>query len=259
MRAELFKILAARRGAAVMAEADGAGLLGAAARRHRATGAARPRGRDRGCARDAEPDAGLRLAALAVGRCAKTPSGCANGCASPTPRASASRPSRAAFEALHGLGVPPTLGALRVALFERGRPGATDALTLAHAESAAAPDDARWLSAWRFLRDTPIPRLPFTGAELVARGMAPGRGVGEALKALQAKWIRAGFPREPETLARLLAEALRGFLKACARPLAGDMRGRSRRGGRAAEGARLESVYAGNRIAGSNPASSARS
>ena len=31
-----------------------------------------------------------------------------------------------------------------------------------------------------------------------------------------------------------------------------------RRGGRVAEGARLESVYAGNRIAGSNPASSAR-
>ncbi len=33
---------------------------------------------------------------------------------------------------------------------------------------------------------------------------------------------------------------------------------RDRRGGRAAEGARLESVYAGNRIAGSNPAPSAR-
>ena len=30
-----------------------------------------------------------------------------------------------------------------------------------------------------------------------------------------------------------------------------------RRGGRVAEGARLESVYAGNRIAGSNPAPSA--
>src|SRR5665647_3446429 len=32
----------------------------------------------------------------------------------------------------------------------------------------------------------------------------------------------------------------------------------TRRGGRVAEGARLESVYAGNRIAGSNPASSAK-
>ena len=32
-----------------------------------------------------------------------------------------------------------------------------------------------------------------------------------------------------------------------------------RRGGRVVEGARLESVYTGNRIAGSNPAPSARS
>ena len=34
-------------------------------------------------------------------------------------------------------------------------------------------------------------------------------------------------------------------------------RGAIRRGGRAVEGARLESVYTGNRIAGSNPAPSA--
>ncbi len=50
--------------------------------------------------------------------------------------------------------------------------------------------------------------MPFSGADLVARGVPPGRGVGEALKSLQAKWIRAGFPREPERLAKLLDEAL---------------------------------------------------
>jgi hypothetical protein len=51
---------------------------------------------------------------------------------------------------------------------------------------------------------------------------------------------------------------------ACARALAGAIASPSLlpcsarwRGGRAAEGARLESVYAGNRIAGSNPAPSA--
>src|ERR1700722_20200262 len=50
----------------------------------------------------------------------------------------------------------------------------------------------------------------------------------------------------------------------CARVAAGaialgsrSLWGARRRGGRAAEGARLESVYAGNRIAGSNPAPSA--
>ena len=64
----------------------------------------------------------------------------------------------------------------------------------------------------------------------------------------------APCPRRPFEAARALAT--------CVRAAPGDMRPgapwrRLRRGGRAAEGARLESVYAGNRIAGSNPAPSA--
>ena len=46
---------------------------------------------------------------------------------------------------------------------------------------------------------------------------------------------------------------------ACAKPMHAEaFNNLLRRGGRVAEGARLESVYAGNRIAGSNPAPSAR-
>ena len=63
--------------------------------------------------------------------------------------------------------------------------------------------------AWRFVSDTPQPRLPFSGADIVARGVGPGQRVGVVLKNLQALWIRAGFPREPETLARLMDEALK--------------------------------------------------
>src|SRR6202020_340063 len=51
----------------------------------------------------------------------------------------------------------------------------------------------------------------------------------------------------------VLARALRPVLS----PSPALLMGARRRGGRAAEGARLESVYAGNRIAGSNPAPSA--
>ena len=51
------------------------------------------------------------------------------------------------------------------------------------------------------------------------------------------------------------ARAPRGAMRLASR---GDDGPRVRRGGRAAEGARLESVYTGNRIAGSNPAPSAR-
>ena len=141
-------------------------------------------------------------------RCAKMRSDCASGCGSPTPKATAWTPPRAPRSFARPGERRRRSGTCASLLFERGRHGAPDALTLAHAECGAAPDDPRWLSAYRFLRDTPTPRLPFTGADLVARGVAPGRGVGEALKALQAKWISAGFPREPETLARLLDEAL---------------------------------------------------
>ncbi|HTZ67875.1 MAG TPA: hypothetical protein VMB83_10495, partial [Roseiarcus sp.] len=45
-------------------------------------------------------------------------------------------------------------------------------------------------------------------ADLLARGVAAGRPVGQALRAFQALWIRAGFPKEPETLARLLEQAV---------------------------------------------------
>ena len=103
---------------------------------------------------------------------------------------------------------PPSLGDLRALLFERRRTAAQDGLTLAHVDSGAAPDDPAFASAFRFLSDTPEPTLPFTGADIVARGVAQGQGVGATLKSLQALWIRAGFPKEPEQLARLLDEAL---------------------------------------------------
>lgn len=109
---------------------------------------------------------------------------------------------------LHGADVPPPHGDLRRFLFEHGRRAACDALALAHAESGGPKDDAAWLSAARFLEDTPEPRLPFGGADLIARGLPPGKAVGDVLKILQADWIRAGFPDAPQALARLINDAI---------------------------------------------------
>jgi poly(A) polymerase len=97
---------------------------------------------------------------------------------------------------------------LRTLLFNAGRAAARDALALAQAESEAPPSDAAFASADRFLAYTPEPRLPISGVDLIARGVAAGRPVGRALRAFQALWIRAGFPKEPETLARLIGEAV---------------------------------------------------
>jgi len=109
---------------------------------------------------------------------------------------------------LHGLSAPPEKGRLREFLFDHGRDAALSALVLAHAQSADAPEAAHWCAAQAFLRDTPEPQLPFTGADLIARGLPPGRAIGNTLKKLQSLWIRAGFPRDPQQLAQLLDRAL---------------------------------------------------
>jgi poly(A) polymerase len=110
---------------------------------------------------------------------------------------------------LHDGETPPSLSALRRLLFERRRQGALDALALFHADSGAGVDDWRFVRARAFLLSTAEPTLPITGADVVARGVAHGQRIGATLKKLQALWIRAGFPRQPETLARLLDEALK--------------------------------------------------
>jgi poly(A) polymerase len=104
----------------------------------------------------------------------------------------------------HGAGLPG-LGALREAMFLDRPHNARDGLLLAWAE-ADQPDETAWRAALRFLIDTPEPRLPFSAVDLMDRGLDPGPPLGAALKALQAKWIRAGFPEDPRSLAALLDE-----------------------------------------------------
>ena len=89
-------------------------------------------------------------------------------------------------------------------LYRHGRRAALDGMTLAFRPG----DDEAWRAAHNFLRDTPEVRLPVGGADIMARGVKPGPAVGEALKRLQALWIRAGFPQDTDTLARLIDEAI---------------------------------------------------
>ena len=124
------------------------------------------------------------------------------------------RSAAAALVGLHGVAEPPAFQGLRTLLFTAGRGAARDALTLAHAEAQASPSDEAFAAADRFLADGPEPRLPIGGADLIARGVAAGRPVGRALRAFQALWIRAGFPKEPETLARLIEQAVAGSARA---------------------------------------------
>jgi poly(A) polymerase len=74
---------------------------------------------------------------------------------------------------------------------------------LAQAENRnnSAPE---WDGARKFLGDTPEPRLPFSGNDLMARGFRSGPAIGDALKVLQRLWIEAGFPEDAESLSKLL-------------------------------------------------------
>jgi poly(A) polymerase len=198
VRAELFKLLAARRASAILRDMSDAGLLGPL------LGLAPNPGRlERLIAIDPASDVLLRLAAI----CLNLPEDAdrlrdnlrlSNG------EARRLTTAGKALLRLHGRDRPPPPGELRSLLFEHDRQGAQDALALAQADAPLGNDG--WAEAKAFLRDTPEPRLPFSGLDLQARGFSEGRALGAALKDLQARWIKAGFPHDPSVLARLLDE-----------------------------------------------------
>ncbi len=207
VRAELLKLITARRAGQVVQTMGECGFLEPIL-----GGLAYPQRLRRLIAIEADrsraPDAILRLAALAVA----IPED-ADRLRDRLRLANAEheriRSAAAALVGLHGIAAPPSPDALRALLFNAGREAARDALALAESESGTAPDVA-FAAADLVLVETPEPKLPFSGGDLIARGVAAGPRVGETLRAFEALWIRAGFPNEPETLARLLEEAAQG-------------------------------------------------
>lgn len=89
------------------------------------------------------------------------------------------------------------------------RTAVCDALTLLHIGSGAADDSPDWRKAHLRAAQAPVPDFPVSGDDFLRRGVPPGRNIGAALKTLQARWIRAGFPRDPAVLARLVDEVVR--------------------------------------------------
>ncbi len=204
VRAELFKLLCARRAAEVLSEMSGDGLLHVLLAS--VPNAARLR-------RVIEIESGtpadpvLRLAAL----CVRLPEDAAR--LREQLRLSNTETERLEAAArtlvsLHGRGGPPIGAGLQAFLFRHGRQAASDALVLAEADDYRE-NAPQWEQARKCLAVTVEPRLPFSGAELIARGIGEGKAVGEALKELEAEWIKAGFPTDRASLDRLLEGVLR--------------------------------------------------
>lgn len=91
---------------------------------------------------------------------------------------------------------------LEAALYRTGPAIFRGRLLLAWAESGAAPDDAAWRETLGLADVWRRPKFPLSGADLIALGWQPGPKLGEALKALEIHWIENGFkPARDELLA----------------------------------------------------------
>lgn len=112
-----------------------------------------------------------------------------------------------ALAPLHGASAAPSEDVLRRLLFRFGRIAASDALMLAHAEADVGPGDSDFARARRFLSETPAPRSPIGGKDLIARGLGEGPRIGEILQAFHRLWGEAGFPADAESVERLVRAA----------------------------------------------------
>ena len=203
IRAELLKLLSARKAVEVCGDISGSGLL------HPLLGLAPNPARLRRLAAIGEgegPAANplLRLAAL----CITVPEDAMRlRDRLRLSNAEAERLENAAraLIGLHGRDEPPGTQELQALLFRYGRQAAADAILLAEAD-ARPGHGSGWALARHFLLEATEPRLPFSGADVIARGITEGRAVGEALRHLQTRWIEAGFPTDPASLTRLLDE-----------------------------------------------------
>ena len=115
----------------------------------------------------------------------------------------------AMLEACHGMRTIDDASVDTMLFRHEDRAAVRDALVMLHTDSGAADDDPDWRRAHLRAAQAPVPDLPVSGDDFLRRGVPPGRNIGAALKTLQARWIRAGFPRDPAVLARLVDEVVR--------------------------------------------------
>jgi poly(A) polymerase len=76
--------------------------------------------------------------------------------------------------------------------YRLGHRGALDRIALSR---AFTPADATLLADWT------APRLPVSGGDLIARGLAAGPEVARTLRILEEQWIAAGYPGREDMLA----------------------------------------------------------
>ncbi|WP_439543057.1 CCA tRNA nucleotidyltransferase [Hyphomicrobium sp.] len=153
-----------------------------------------------------EPDALLRLAALA---------GVGAG-ASPSALAERLRLSNAEADRLHQVALPsqalvPSADekTARAFIYRLGAEAFRDGVLLAWSRSDAAPDCERWRGRFTLPERWTAPALPVRGADLLSRGLAQGPAVGLILRAFEDWWVSEDFPKDEYLLARTLSNIVK--------------------------------------------------
>ena len=111
---------------------------------------------------------------------------------------------------------PPERDTRLAILFDHGRGPTRDGLALARASSR---DDTGWTEARKRLMEDPVPPFPFTGRDVMARGLK-GPAVGAVLARLRAAYRTAGFPSDAAARAMLLDAAVDAEERSRSQPIA---------------------------------------
>ena len=80
---------------------------------------------------------------------------------------------------MHGRETPPPASHLREMLFLAARARRPTRWRWRMRKAAQSADNPEWREAARYLDETPAPAFPIKGADLIARGVAPGRQFGD--------------------------------------------------------------------------------
>ena len=197
IRAELLRLLVARRAVPTIEAMAAHGLLTAILPvAPRAGGLARLAAIE--LANTRAPSAILRLAALAIAVAED-----ASRLAEHLRLSGSERDVLSRAGTLPGLDPAPDEKAQRVALYRLGETAFAEGVLLRWAHSGAGVDDPAWRRLLEFPHRWRPPPLPFSGRDIVARGVPPGPRVGDLLHDFENWWIANDFPGEG---ALLLAE-----------------------------------------------------
>ena len=97
----------------------------------------------------------------------------------------------------------------RALLYELRPERFTDRVLLAWSRSPEGAADARWHALATLPERWMAPVFPLKAADFMTRGVAKGPRLGEAMRAAEAAWIAADFPRDAAAVAAIADAAAR--------------------------------------------------